>query len=151
MPDPLSPKPASAAEFEACVKKYSGEILKLSILLLGPESKAEEIAVQSFIELHDFFLQDNLQAQALFLQAYRECIKQCARTAKERKFYSSRPLPWEERILQALRYGMRLGVPEISSILGKSIPAVKTQLRELREQHMASPEAKIPGNELSAG
>lgn len=153
MPVPLSTRPVLAAEFEACVQKHSGDILAFSSLLLGPGATAEDVAVQSFTALHNSLMQGKLKlhSQALLLESYQECIKQCSRAIKDRKFCSSRTLSWEDRIVQALRYGLLLPLADISTILGKSVPAVKAQLRQMRERQSATPEVRVPSANWSAG
>ncbi|MNN57190.1 hypothetical protein D3C81_1721640 [compost metagenome] len=46
---------------------------------------------------------------------------------------TSKELSWDDQLVKALWYGLLLPLPEIGKILGKSLPALKAQLRHVRE------------------
>ncbi|OKP88006.1 hypothetical protein A3844_09360 [Paenibacillus helianthi] len=140
----------SASEFAEYVEKYSGNIFTLCRLLLGQGSEAEEAAVKSFTELYIPYLRKGCDPQSFSLLAYRECIRHCFRIAQGRKASSTACLSWEDQLVHALRYGLRLPLAEISPILMKSMPELKAQLRQMREL-LAGHEAALPKSSLSAG
>ncbi|WP_379158453.1 hypothetical protein [Paenibacillus sp. sgz5001063] len=141
---------ASASEFAEYVEKYSENILTLCSLLLGQGSEAETAAVKSFTELYVPYLRKGCCPQSFSILAYRACIRHCSRIAQDRKACLAACLPWEDQVVHALRYGMRLPLTEISEILMKSLPELKAQLRQMREL-LAAHEATLPTSNLSAG
>ncbi|MHA6534465.1 hypothetical protein [Paenibacillus sp. BAC0078] len=150
MPDPLSHQPAVAAGYTKYVQKYSRSVYALSSLLLGQGTEAEEAVVKTFAALYESYLQKRLDPLAFSHDAYRECIQQCSRLAQTHKPCYANMLSWENRLVQALRYGLKLPLPEISAILQRSVPALKVQLRQVREQ-MAAQENLLPKSSLTAG
>ncbi|WP_019913806.1 hypothetical protein [Paenibacillus sp. HW567] len=150
MPDPLSHQPASAAGYVKYVQKYSGSVHTLSSLLLGQGTEAEEATARTFAVLYEPYLQKRLDPLALSRNAYRECIQQCSRLTQTYKPIYANMLSWENRIVQALRYGLQLPLPEISAILQRSVPDLKAQLRQVREQ-MAAQKNLLPKSSLTAG
>ncbi|AIQ66745.1 hypothetical protein [Paenibacillus graminis] len=150
MPDPLSRTSASTAGFAEYIEKYSGNIYMLSRLLLGQGAEAEEAAVKSFTELYEPYLRTGCDAQSFSLQAYRECIRCCSRIAQGRKSRISACLSWEDQLVHALRYGLRLSLTDISLILRMNLPELKAQIRQMREQ-LAAHEAETPTASLSVG
>lgn len=150
MPDPLSHQSPSSAGYAQYVQKYSGSVCALSRLLLGQETGAEEAAVKTFAALYEPYLQKRLDPLAFSLDAYRECIQQCSRLTQARKPCSANMLTWESRLVLALRYGLQLPLSEISAILQRSVPDLKAQLRQVREQ-MAGQESLLPKSSLTAG
>lgn len=150
MPDPLSHQPASAAGFAKYVQKHSGSVYALSRLLLGQGAAAEEAVVKTFAALYEPYLQKRLDPLAFSLAAYRECIRHCSGMTQANPSCPTNALSWDNRLVQALRYGLKLPLPEISSILQRNIPALKAQLRQVREQ-MAAQESLLPKSSLTAG
>ncbi|QQZ63096.1 hypothetical protein JI735_11735 [Paenibacillus sonchi] len=150
MPDPLSRTSASTAGFAEYIEKYSGNIYTLSRLLLGQGAEAEEAAVKSFTELYEPYLRTGCDAQSFSLQCYRECIRHCSLIAQGCKPRISACLSWEDQLVHALRYGLRLSLADIGLILEKNLPELKAQIRQMREQ-LAAHEAAMPTASLSAG
>ncbi|CAH1214247.1 hypothetical protein PAECIP111892_03994 [Paenibacillus auburnensis] len=133
MPDLLSPQPAAAAGFEQYIREYSGGVLALSSILLGKGSEAERVTAGTFNKLYVLYCKGKLKAADFSVEAYRECILQCTKSAKSRNLRTSKELSWDDQLVKALWYGLLLPLPEIGTILGKSLPALKAQLRRVRE------------------
>ncbi|WP_054943089.1 hypothetical protein [Paenibacillus ihuae] len=133
MPDLLSPQPAAAAGFEPYIREYSGGVLALSSILLGKGSEAERVTAVTFNKLYEPYCKGKLKAADFPVEAYRECILQCTKSAKSRTLRNSKELSWDDQLVKALWYGLLLPLPEIGTILGKSLPALKAQLRQVRE------------------
>ncbi|OKP99954.1 hypothetical protein [Paenibacillus sp. P46E] len=150
MPDPVSLQPASEARFAEYVQKYSRNVCALSSLLLGQGTGAEEATIKTFAVLYEPFLKKSFDPQAFSLEAYRACIQQCSRLAQAQNPGYANVLSWEHQLVQALRYGMVLPLPEISAILQRSVPDLKAQLRQVREQ-MATQAVLLPKSSLTAG
>lgn len=150
MPDPL---PSTAglsynSKFADCVQKYTNNIYALSSLLLEQSAEAEKITFRTFAELHKIYLQDDFNAEAFSIDAYRFCIRQCSYRIAHRNLLSAKALPWEEQLVKVMWYGLKLPLPTISIILQRSIPVLKTQLRHVREQMTAEVEI-LPSANLS--
>ncbi|MBY9078635.1 sigma-70 family RNA polymerase sigma factor [Paenibacillus sp. HN-1] len=151
MPDPLPHRPPSSAGYAKYVQKYSGSVYALSKLLLGQGTEAEEATVKTFAALHESYLQHRLDPLAFPLDAYRECIQQCVRLIQAHKPGCANMPTWENRLVLALRYGLQLPLPEISAILQQSVPTLKAQLRQIREQMAAQESFLLPKSGLTAG
>ena len=143
MPDPLSPKAAPAAGFTSYVEQYSGTVYALSSLLLGKGAGADYAATATFAALYEPCLKGRILAKDFFTTACMECIRQCSLLAPDQREYASVQLSWEDRIVAALRYGLKLPLPEISLILQTNVPVLKAQLRGIREQ-MTAVQAALP-------
>ncbi|MNC50725.1 hypothetical protein D3C76_367070 [compost metagenome] len=150
MPAPKSRTAASLAGFAEYVQKYSRNIYTLCRLLLGQGSEAEEAAVKSFTALYEPYLRTGSDSQSFPLQAYRECIRHCTLIAQSRNVRSAACLSWDDQLVHALRYGLRLPLAEICPILQKGMPELKAQLRRMREQ-LATHAAALHDSNLSAG
>jgi hypothetical protein len=145
MPDPL-PAESHRTIFAECVQKYTHEIYKLSSLLLQQSAEAEKVTIRTFKELHKTFRQKSFDRQLFSIEAYRSCIRHCADYYARRSLLSPKALPWEEQLVKVLWYGLQLSLHEISSILQKSVPALKDQLRRVREQMTAQVDFLPSGN-----
>lgn len=149
MPDPLPKEVTYSANFTEYVQKYSGTVLTLSSLLLEASTDAEQITISTFAELYKPYRRAELNPQLFPILAYRSCIRQCAELTAVRVSRSTKDLTWDEQIVKSLWYGMKLTLPEISTILQKSVPVVKAQLRHVREE-MAAQGNTLPNANLSA-
>ncbi|MRN55488.1 hypothetical protein [Paenibacillus monticola] len=149
MPDPLPTEAAYSATFTEYVQKYSGAILTLSSLLLEESTEAEQITVSTFTELYKPNRRAELNPQLFPILAYRSCIHHCAGLTAGRVSRSAKDFTWDEQIVKSLWYGMKLSLPEISTILQKSVPVLKAQLRHVREE-MAAQGNTLPNANLSA-
>ncbi|WP_405106662.1 hypothetical protein MHH28_25375 [Paenibacillus sp. FSL K6-1217] len=151
MPDPLSPKAATAAGFTHYIEQYSGSVYALSCLLLEKGARAEQAATATFVALHPLWLKGALSGDAAAPAAYRECIRQCAVLARDRSRCSAALLSWEDQLASALWYGIQLPLTEISQILECSVPELKARLRGIREQMAAAHSALPAVHRPSAG
>lgn len=134
MPDPLPAESTYSPIFAEHVKKYANEIYALSSMLVEPSTEAEMITINTFTELHKIYRNNDFDPQLFSIEAYRSCIRQCADYYARRSFLSAKALPWEEQLVKAMWYGLKLSLPQISMILQKSVPTLKMQLRHMREQ-----------------
>lgn len=134
MPDPLPPESTYSTKFAECVQKYTNEVYVLSSMLLEQSNEADKITIRTFTELHKIYRQDDFDPQLFSIHAYRTCIHQCADSFARRSLLSAKALPWEEQLVKVMWYGLKLPLSQISIILQKSVPALKAQLRAVREQ-----------------
>lgn len=148
MPDPLSLQPDPGAGFEQCVREYSGGIYALSSILLGKGNEAGKVTAVTFKKLYEPYRKGKLKSADFAVEAYRECILQCAKSAKTRNLRSPKELSWDDQLVKALWYGLLLPLPDIGRILGKSIPVLKAQLQHVRE-HTAAQKPVQPKANLS--
>ena len=145
MPDPLPVERTYSTQFAECVQKYTNDIYALSSLLLEQSSEAEKATLRTFAELYKIYRrQDDFDLQLFSVQAYRSCIRQCADSFARHSLLSAKTLPWEELLVKAMWYGLRLSLPQISMILQKNVPILKAQLRHVREQMTA--EVDLPSS-----
>lgn len=151
MPDPLSPKAASAAGFNHFIQQSSGPVYALSCLLLEKGARADQAATATFVALHPLWLKGSLLGDGAAAAAYRECIRQCAVLARDRSRCASALLNWDDHVASALWYGIQLPLPDISQILECSIPELKARLRGIREQMAAAHSALPAVHRPSAG
>lgn len=149
MPDPLPAELPRRTIFAECVQKYTNDIYTLSSLLLQQSAEAEKITIRTFKELHKIFRQKSFDSELFSIEAYRLCIRQCADCYARWSLLSGQALPWEEQLIKAMWYGLKLSLPQISIILQKNVPTLKAQLRHVREQ-MTAQEDLMLSNNLSA-
>lgn len=137
MPDPLPSESTYSTKFAEYVQMYSSNIYTLSFMLLQQSSEAEKVTVRTFKELHKKYRQDNLNSEVFSIDAYRSCIRLCADSFACRSLLSSKILPWEELLIKAMWYGLKLPLSQISLILQTNVPVLKAQLRHVREKMTA--------------
>lgn len=148
MPDPLPAKSIYSTKFVECIQKYTNEVFILSSMLLQQSSEAEKVTIRTFTELHKIYHQDDFDPRLFSIDAYRSCIRQCYASFARRSLLSSKALPWEEELIKAMWYGLKLSLPQISIILQTNVPVLKAQLRHVREQMTAEVDI-LPSASLS--
>ena len=118
-----------ALMFAEWVKEHCSSIHSLSTLLMESSEEAENLTIQTFTELYTYGQQNEWQP----ILAYQCCIRRWLASLHPSQQFKKKLSP-EDTLLCALWYGLKLPLPEISTILEKDVPVLKAQLRAIREQ-----------------
>ncbi|KGE19533.1 sigma-70 family RNA polymerase sigma factor [Paenibacillus wynnii] len=130
----LSHSRTNAHLFAEFVQKYTGSVYSLSSILTESSVKAEEVSIHTFAELHKSFRQDRFNPQLGPIQAYQICIRECYAFLESCTSSSEIMLCPADKVLCALRFGLKLPLSEISAVLEETPPALKAKLRRVREK-----------------